>query len=498
MAFPIGHSILFNDTFEFEKGFMEKEFNTLQKECLKSFESLCVFGYREFYKNLLCILVEMHYQIYRKFTPVPKRMMELFGVLIAMLVGHMSRRGKFEKTKYTQAYRMNIKNSRLIVGNSITRPVQFALGASPTEVIFTDKHGIGWNSTNVAYFFEVSSSDEDTGEQRKEQKMISSKQYEAYHIMLWSMRCIKVTRMKNSDKKLFHVQCHTKTYQHGNAGVRERHPTIFKEGTYIFNPINDLVLSMPFEFICKLKVGTWTPIDRNWLQKLHKHLTQADNNSIKHVRFIRRIVTDNWKKGPPEYEDEHEKYIYKIYTPKGENYFVNVAQIHDIIGDEVWFNGETKCLCNIASDRLISLSWGSRKKESSTSNETPSNSSFPGVGDHVIVSNHGSKWEHRDTIVQIIESTSSAVVKWDSTLKKDTVDLTGCKQYDVYEVSDRKRKATDFYQNTSMNNQMSKKSIQTPPDEICNMFYSRENLGKLCAEGSISQLVHAHQLHSAE
>ncbi len=142
----------------------------------------------------------------------------------------------------------------------------------------------------------MSSSDEDTGEQRKEQKMISSKQYEAYHIMLWSMRCIKVTRMKNSDKKLFHVQCHRKTYQHGNAGVREQHPTIFKEGTYIFNPIDDLVLSMPFEFIRKLKAGTWTPINRNWLQKLHKHLTQADNNSINHVRFIRRLLQTTGRK----------------------------------------------------------------------------------------------------------------------------------------------------------------------------------------------------------
>jgi hypothetical protein len=141
----------------------------------------------------------MHYQIYRKFTTVPKRMMELFGVSNATLVGHMIRRGKFETTKYTQAYRMVNKSSHLIVGNSITHPVQFALGASPTEVIFTDKHGIGWNSTNVADFFEVSSSDEDKGEQRKEQKMISLKQYEAYHIMLWSMRCIKVTRVKNSD-----------------------------------------------------------------------------------------------------------------------------------------------------------------------------------------------------------------------------------------------------------------------------------------------------------
>jgi len=178
------------------------------------------------------------------------------------------------------------------------------------------------------------------------------------------------------------------------------------------------------------------------------------------------------------------------YTTKGENYFVNVAQIHYIIGDEVWFNGETKCLCNIASDRLISLSWGAKKKESSNSDETPPNSSCPGVGDHVIVSNHGSKWEHRATIVQIIESTLSAIVKWDTTLKKDTVDLADCKKYDVDGVlSDRKCKATDFYQNSPMNNQMPKKTMNPPPDQMYNMFYSREILGKFCAEGSIKNLM---------
>ena len=193
----------------------------LQKECLKSLESLCVFGYREFYKNLLCILVELHNQIYRKYTPIPKGMMAMFGVSNASLVAHMSRRGKFETTKFSQAYRMVINNSHIIVGNSVTRPVQFALGALPTEATFTDKHGFGWNLTNVADYFQVSSSDDDKGEQRKEQKMISSKQYEAYHVMLWTMRYIKVTSVKNSDKKLFHVQCHTKTYQHGNAGLRE-------------------------------------------------------------------------------------------------------------------------------------------------------------------------------------------------------------------------------------------------------------------------------------
>jgi len=85
------------------------------------------------------------------------------------------------------------------------------------------------------------------------------------------------------------------------------------------------------------------------------------------------------------------------------------------------------------------------------------------------VSNQGSKWEHLAKIVEIIESTLSAVVKWDSTLKKDTVHLADCKKYDVDEVSDRKRKATDFYQNSSMNNQMSKKlsRLHLVKCEIC-------------------------------
>ena len=62
VAFPSEYSILFNQTFKFEQRFLKKDdFDGLQKECLTSLESLCVFGYREFYKNLLCILVEMQF-----------------------------------------------------------------------------------------------------------------------------------------------------------------------------------------------------------------------------------------------------------------------------------------------------------------------------------------------------------------------------------------------------------------------------------------------------
>ena len=116
---------------------------------------------------------------------------------------------------------MDFNNSHKIVGDSVTGPVQFSLGALPSGAAFTEKQGHGWNPTNanVAEYFKVSTLDEDNGEIRKEQKMISSKQFEAYHIMLWTMRCIKVIKVKNSDKMQFHIQCHTKTYQRGNAGI---------------------------------------------------------------------------------------------------------------------------------------------------------------------------------------------------------------------------------------------------------------------------------------
>ncbi len=89
---PIPALILLNDGFLFEKGItQDEEFNPLQKECLKSLESLCGFGYREYYKNLLFILVEFYSQITGKATPVPTSMMEIFDLFSPALINHMMR-----------------------------------------------------------------------------------------------------------------------------------------------------------------------------------------------------------------------------------------------------------------------------------------------------------------------------------------------------------------------------------------------------------------------
>ena len=94
-------------------------------------------------------------------------------------------------------------------------------------------------------------------------------------------------------------------------------------------------------------------------------------------------------------------------------FYVNSAQIMDIIGEEEWMKGELNCICNIASGRKVSLTWRLKKKSSNWSQLR--------IGDNVIVSNHGTKWEHRATILQMNDNGISVLVKWDTSLKRENV-----------------------------------------------------------------------------
>ncbi len=135
--------------------------------------------------------------------------------------------------------------------------------------------------------------------------MTTSLQYEAHHIMFWTIQEIRVTNVKN--KKQFHVRCHMKTYQMGNISLCARHSTMFGEETFTFPPIDELVMSMPFEFISKLKVGTWTRVDPSWMRRLHKFLSHADNHAIKQIRFARRINKTMLYAVSQEYGDEYDQ-----------------------------------------------------------------------------------------------------------------------------------------------------------------------------------------------
>jgi hypothetical protein len=68
--------------------------------------------------------------------------------------------------------------------------------------------------------------------------MTTLKQFEAHHIILWTMRTILLTKgEKNSDKDYqFHIKCDMQMYEHGNDSIRAWHPLLFKERFNNFYP----------------------------------------------------------------------------------------------------------------------------------------------------------------------------------------------------------------------------------------------------------------------
>ncbi len=96
--------------------------------------------------------------------------------------------------------------------------------------------------------------------------------------------------------------------------------------------------------------------------------------------------------------------------------------------------------------------------------------------------NHGKQWIHLEHVISIDKNTKTAVVKWEETLKKDTVHLGDCKKYNKVEFIPRKHKSTDFFCEIPQ-----AKKEKPPPGQMKKK--SNENLSKLCAEGAIQNLL---------
>ncbi len=108
-------------------------------------------------------------------------------------------------------------------------------------------------------------------------------------------------------------------------------------------------MCMPFDFIDGLKDKKWTRIYHKWLARLMKHLKKAQSSNIKQISFVRHIRRLDIYDNSREYEIEDDCYIYEVILENNLTDYVNIGQIHDIIGDEEWLQGEGNCLCNIAS-----------------------------------------------------------------------------------------------------------------------------------------------------
>jgi hypothetical protein len=185
--------------------------------------------------------------------------------------------------------------------------------------------------------------------------------------------------------------------------------------------------------------------------------------------------------------DERRRHIYKVFMEKS-NFFVSHEQIHGIIGDEPWTDSEINCLCNVASDRKIWLTLGSKRK---CVDPTEKN-----IGDWVTVSNHGNLFPWAQ-VKEIDFSKNLAKVKWEISCTTYVVEIANLQLYSTSATSKWKRIKTDFihhyknqrYQTTVNDEKLGDK--QTVLEGLVPIqYYSLENTLKFYAEGLVKNLLH--------
>ena len=109
------------------------------------------------------------------------------------------------------------------------------------------------------------------------------------------------------------------------------------------------------------------------------------------------------------------------------------------------------------------------------------------VGEDVIVLNHGSHWQYQGKIVGIDLENDMAMIRWETTRKTESVDIKDLQKYSISDKSPRKCKPTEFFL-PQPDAKISNENMSTE-DEIKNKFYSHNNSAKLCAEGSLVNLL---------
>jgi hypothetical protein len=124
------------DGYNFNLDFINNdEYNALQKESLMLFEGYCIFGFWEFYKKMLCILVEVNKTMYGHNEDVPDKFLDIFFLRSPGIINHMIQQVGATDPVFPQTYQTILNKWEFIIHNSVTRPVQCSLYTMPTTVL---------------------------------------------------------------------------------------------------------------------------------------------------------------------------------------------------------------------------------------------------------------------------------------------------------------------------------------------------------------------------
>jgi hypothetical protein len=107
---------------------------------------------------------------------------------------------------------------------------------------------------------------------------------------------------------------------------------------------------------------------------------------------------------------------------------------------------EVHCLCNLSSHRILMLTLGSKRKPITNIGKlcgAGKDIEQIEIGDMVTVSNHGNLFLLA-IVKKINNLDNTAKIKWDVSLKTDTVELCHLKKYSVNVINEQKREETDF------------------------------------------------------
>ncbi len=85
--------------------------------------------------------------------------------------------------------------------------------------------------------------------------------------------------------------------------------------------------------------------------------------------------------------------------------------------------------------------------------------------------NHGNRWQYRGEIVSIDSENDTAMIRWETTRKTESVDMKDLQKYSIGEKSLRKCKPTEVFL-PQPDAKISNENMSTE-DEIQNKFYSQ-------------------------
>ena len=117
-----------------------------------------------------------------------------------------------------------------------------------------DTKGEGWNKLpNIERYFRL---DNPRDNNIAQAPITTSHQYKENILLMTVFEIKKIVLGKNMQK--FWMRCFIKNYEQSNNAIRKRHPTLFKDKKdhyYSFGPSDELVQTLPFEFLDNLKGG---------------------------------------------------------------------------------------------------------------------------------------------------------------------------------------------------------------------------------------------------